>query len=43
MAVIDEDLESRYGTQYPLGVMPYVQLQPEIMRHRRRPRSPAGT
>jgi hypothetical protein len=33
VAVIDADLETRYGTQYPLGVMAYVQVQPEIMRH----------
>jgi hypothetical protein len=32
-ALIDADLESRYGTRYPLGVIAYLQIQPEIMRH----------
>jgi hypothetical protein len=31
-AVIDPDLESRYGTRYPLGVMAYVQVQPRTMQ-----------
>ena len=31
--IIDADLESRYGTRFPLGVMAYVQVQPQVMRH----------
>jgi hypothetical protein len=33
VGVIDSDLENRYGTQFPLGVMAYVQLQPRAMQH----------
>lgn len=33
VAVIDSDLEAKYGTRFPLGVMAYVQLQPEAMKH----------
>lgn len=32
-AVIDPDLESRYGTQVPLGVMAYLQVQPATTQH----------
>lgn len=35
--IIDDDLQSRYGTRFPLGVMAYVQLQPQIMQHRATP------
>ncbi len=31
--VIDADLQSRYGTRFPLGVMAYVQIQPQMMGH----------
>lgn len=30
---IDADLESRYGTRFPLGVMAYLQVQPQAMQH----------
>jgi hypothetical protein len=45
VGVIDADLENRYGTRLPLGVMAYVQVQPQAMQHRaphaRRALSPA--
>ena len=31
--VIDSELEAKYGTRYPLGVMAFVQVQPTIMKH----------
>lgn len=31
--VIDEGLERRYGTRFPLGVMVYAQVQPRVMQH----------
>jgi len=31
--MIDADLEGRYGTRYPLGVMAFVEIQPQVMRH----------
>jgi hypothetical protein len=31
--VIDAELEPRYGTRFPLGVMAYVQIQPQAMQH----------
>ena len=34
VGALDADLESRYGTRFPLGVMAYVQLQPQTMQHR---------
>ena len=32
LAIVDDDLEARYGTRTPLGVMAYLQLQPPRMR-----------
>ncbi len=31
--MIDPNLEDRYGTRFPLGVMAYVQVQPQVMSH----------
>ena len=33
VGVIDANLESRYETRFPLGVMAYVQIQPQVMGH----------